>query len=139
MQQTFLMVKPDAVRRGLIGRIISRFEEKGFKMVAGKLMVIPEELAKKHYNEHEGRPYYEDLISFMTSGPVFAMVWEGNDIINLSRIMMGSTDPNKAIPGTIRGDFATLVNRNVIHGSDSPENAEREIQLFFNKYELGKG
>ncbi|MDD9148658.1 MULTISPECIES: nucleoside-diphosphate kinase [unclassified Sporolactobacillus] len=139
MQQTFLMVKPDAVRRGLIGRIVSRFEEKGFRMIAGKLMVIPEELAGKHYSEHEGKPFYPDLISFMTSGPVFAMVWEGNDIIELSRMMMGSTDPKKALPGTIRGDFATLVNRNVIHGSDSPESAEREIHLFFNENEFVKG
>ncbi|GGL47075.1 nucleoside-diphosphate kinase [Sporolactobacillus putidus] len=138
MQQTFLMVKPDAVRRGLIGRIVSRFEEKGFQMVAGKLMVIPEELARKHYSEHEGKPFYKDLISFMTSGPVFAMVWEGNDIIDLSRMMMGSTDPQKALPGTIRGDFANLVNRNVIHGSDSPESADREIHLFFDDHELVK-
>ncbi|RYM05393.1 nucleoside-diphosphate kinase [Sporolactobacillus sp. THM7-7] len=136
MERTFLMVKPDAVRRGLIGTIVSRFEAKGFKMIAGKLMVISDDLVKKHYQEHEGKPFYDDLIDFMTSGPVFAMVWEGEDVISLSRTMMGATDPKKALPGTIRGDFATLVNRNVIHGSDSPESAKREIKLFFNADEL---
>ncbi|RYL94885.1 nucleoside-diphosphate kinase [Sporolactobacillus sp. THM7-4] len=136
MERTFLMVKPDAVQRGLIGQIISRFESKGFKMIAGKLMIISKELAEKHYQEHKGKPFYEDLIEFMTSGPVFAMVWEGDNVIRLSRLMMGSTDPEKAQPGTVRGDFATLVNRNVIHGSDSPENAEREIRLFFEEREL---
>lgn len=136
MEQTFLMVKPDGVRRGLIGKIIARFEAKGFHMVAGKFMKISPELAAKHYHEHIGRPYYEDLIGFMTSGPVFAMVWEGEDVIKLSRWMMGSTDPEKALPGTIRGDYATRMNRNVIHGSDSPENAEREIHLFFKEEEL---
>lgn len=136
MERTFLMVKPDAVRRGLIGSIIARFEAKGFKMVAGKLMQISDELVKKHYYEHEGRPYYQDLTTFMTSGPVFAMVWEGEDVIKLSRFMMGSTDPEKAAPGTIRGDYATRMNRNVIHGSDSPENAEREIHLFFDEREF---
>lgn len=118
-----------------MGQIISRFESKGFRMVAGKFMVISEELAKKHYHEHEGRPYYHDLITFMTSGPVFAMVWEGENIVNLARLMMGPTDPEHAMPGTVRGDFATLVNRNVIHGSDSIENAEREIHLFFSDSE----
>ncbi|TGA98127.1 nucleoside-diphosphate kinase [Sporolactobacillus shoreae] len=136
MEQTFLMIKPDAVRRGLIGRIISRLESKGFHMVAGKFIVLPEDLVEKHYQEHEGRPYYQDLISFMTSGPVFAMVWEGDDIVNLARLMMGPTDPEKAAPGTIRGDFATRMNRNVIHGSDSLKSAEREIRLFFSEDEL---
>jgi nucleoside-diphosphate kinase len=131
MERTFLMVKPDAVKRGLIGQIITRFEAKGFRMVAGKLMNISAELAKKHYGEHEGKPYYDDLITFITSGPVFAMVWEGENVIRLARLMMGSTDPEKAAPGTIRGEFATHINRNVIHGSDSPDNAEREIGLFF--------
>ncbi len=131
MERTFLMVKPDAVKRGLIGQIITRFEAKGFRMVAGKLMNISAELAKKHYGEHEGKPYYDDLIAFITSGPVFAMVWEGENVIRLARLMMGSTDPEKAAPGTIRGEFATHINRNVIHGSDSPDNAEREIGLFF--------
>lgn len=138
MEQTFLMVKPDAVRRGLIGQIVSRFEAKGFHMIAGKLMVISDQLVRKHYKEHEGRPFYQDLITFMTSGPVFAMVWEGDNIIKLARQMMGSTDPEQAAPGTIRGDFATRVNRNVIHGSDSPESAEREIRLFFDKSEFAK-
>ncbi len=131
VERTFLMVKPDAVKRGLIGQIITRFEAKGFRMVAGKLMNISAELAKKHYGEHEGKPYYDDLIAFITSGPVFAMVWEGENVIRLARLMMGSTDPEKAAPGTIRGEFATHINRNVIHGSDSPDNAEREIGLFF--------
>ncbi|RYL93227.1 nucleoside-diphosphate kinase [Sporolactobacillus sp. Y61] len=136
MERTFLMIKPDAVRRGLIGQIIARFEAKGFKMVAGKLMNISDELVRKHYKEHEGRPFYQDLITFMTSGPVFAMVWEGDNIIKLSRLMMGTTDPEEATPGSIRGDFATKVNRNVIHGSDSSESASREIHLFFSEKEL---
>ncbi|WP_205006797.1 nucleoside-diphosphate kinase [Sporolactobacillus spathodeae] len=136
MEKTFLMVKPDAVQRGLIGTIIARFESKGFKLLAGKLMTISDTLVQKHYAEHQGKPFYADLVSFMTSGPVFAMVWEGEDIIQIARLMMGPTDPKKALPGTIRGDFATRMNRNVIHGSDSAESASREIGLFFDNSEL---
>ncbi|MFT8871133.1 MAG: nucleoside-diphosphate kinase [Sporolactobacillus sp.] len=134
-ERTFLMVKPDGVRRGLIGEIIGRFEAKGFKMVAGKLVQLSDETVRRHYAEHEGKSFYDDLLTFMTSGPVFAMVWEGEHIIELARLMMGATNPVQAAPGTIRGDYATLVNRNVIHGSDSPFSAAREISLFFSEGE----
>ncbi|WP_186577805.1 nucleoside-diphosphate kinase [Aquibacillus kalidii] len=136
MEKTFLMVKPDAVQRGLIGEIVARFEKKGFKLVGGKLMVITEELASQHYAEHKGKPFFQSLVDFITSGPVFAMVWEGEDIISTARQMMGKTKPNEALPGTIRGDLAVVMNKNVIHGSDSPESAEREIALFFSENEL---
>ncbi|MFX3617188.1 MAG: nucleoside-diphosphate kinase [Sporolactobacillus sp.] len=136
IQKTFLMVKPDAVKRGLIGQVVARFESKGFKLIAGKFIILSHEKVAEHYHEHKGKPFYEDLTTFMTSGPVFAMVWEGEDIIDLARLMMGPTDPKKALPGTIRGDFATKMNRNVIHGSDSEESAKREIRLFFNEQEL---
>ncbi|MEF3301804.1 nucleoside-diphosphate kinase [Paenibacillus sp. GYB003] len=136
MERTFLMIKPDGVQRGLIGEIVSRFERKGFTLVAAKLMVVPKEKAERHYAEHHGRPYYDDLMRFITSGPVFAMVWEGDQVIALSRIMMGKTNTLEAQPGTIRGDFAVHTNRNLIHGSDSPENAVREIAIFFEPHEL---
>ncbi|MDF2669063.1 MAG: Ndk2 [Paenibacillus sp.] len=136
MEKTFMMVKPDGVERGLIGEIVQRFERRGFQLVGSKLMQIPKELAEKHYEEHFGRPYYDDLMGFITSGPVFAMVWEGDQVIALSRIMMGKTNTLEALPGTIRGDFAIHTNRNIIHGSDSPENAEREIAIFFKPEEL---
>lgn len=103
MERTFLMVKPDGVQRGLIGRIISRFEDKGFQLVAGKLVQVTEEQAKRHYAEHEGKPFFDELVGFITSGPVFAMVWEGDDIINLSRMVIGKTKVTEALPGTIRG------------------------------------
>ncbi|MFK7695692.1 nucleoside-diphosphate kinase [Paenibacillus sp. HJGM_3] len=136
MERTFLMIKPDGVERGLIGEVVSRFERRGFQLVGCKLMQVSKELAEKHYAEHVGRPYYEDLMQFITSGPVFAMVWEGDQVIALSRIMMGKTNTLEAVPGTIRGDFAIHTNRNIIHGSDSPENATREINLFFRPEEL---
>lgn len=136
MERTFLMVKPDGVQRNLIGEILSRFEKKGFQMIGAKLMVIPTELAEEHYDEHKGKPFYKDLVNFITSGPVFAMVWEGEKVISTARKMMGSTNPIEATQGTIRGDFGVKVNHNVIHGSDSPESAEREINLFFHSKEL---
>jgi nucleoside-diphosphate kinase len=136
MERTFMMIKPDGVERGLIGEIVHRFERRGFQLVGSKLMQIPKEQAEKHYEEHVGRPYYDDLMQFITSGPVFAMVWEGDQVIALSRIMMGKTNTLEALPGTIRGDFAIHTNRNIIHGSDSLENAEREIAIFFQPYEL---
>lgn len=136
MERTFLMVKPDGVQRGLIGEIVHRFERKGFTLVAAKLMMVPKEKAEEHYAEHHGRPYYDDLMSFITSGPVFAMVWEGDQVIALSRIMMGKTNTLEAQPGTIRGDYAVHTNRNLIHGSDSPENAVREMAIFFEPHEL---
>ncbi|WP_166239372.1 nucleoside-diphosphate kinase [Paenibacillus turpanensis] len=136
MERTFLMVKPDGVQRGLVGEIVSRFERKGFQLVGGKLMNITREQAEKHYAEHLGKPFFEDLVSFITSGPVFGMVWEGDDVITISRMMMGKTNVLDSMPGTIRGDYAAHTNRNLIHGSDSPESAEREISNFFKPDEL---
>ncbi|MDT8860014.1 nucleoside-diphosphate kinase [Alkalihalobacillus sp. MEB130] len=136
MERTYLMVKPDGVQRNLIGEIVSRFEKKGFTLVGAKLMTISKELAETHYGEHKERPFFGELVSFITSGPVFAMVWEGNNVISTARTMMGSTNPAEAAPGTIRGDYGVQVSMNVIHGSDSPASAEREISLFFNENEL---
>ncbi|GAA4709046.1 nucleoside-diphosphate kinase [Brevibacillus fulvus] len=136
MEKTFLMVKPDGVQRNLIGEIVSRFEKKGFTLAAAKLMNVSRELAEKHYAEHKERPFFGELVDFITSGPVFAMVWEGNNVISTARGMMGKTNPADAAPGTIRGDFATSVGMNIIHGSDSPESAEREIALWFNDNEV---
>jgi nucleoside-diphosphate kinase len=136
MEKTFLMVKPDGVQRNLIGEIVSRFEKKGFQLVGAKLMQIPTELAEEHYSEHKERPFFGELVDFITSGPVFAMVWQGENVIATARAMMGSTNPKDAQPGTIRGDFGVTVGKNVIHGSDSPASAEREINLFFKPEEL---
>ncbi|KAB2333685.1 nucleoside-diphosphate kinase [Bacillus mesophilum] len=136
MQKTFLMVKPDGVQRNLIGEIVSRFEKKGFQLVGAKLMSIPKELAEEHYGEHKERPFFGELVDFITSGPVFAMVWEGENVIATARQMMGATNPKDAAPGTLRGDFGVIVGKNIIHGSDSPESAEREIGLFFKQEEL---
>jgi len=131
MERTFLMVKPDGVQRGLIGEIVSRFEKKGFKLVAAKLMTVSRELAEVHYAEHREKPFFEELVGFITSGPVFAMIWEGENVISVARQMMGKTNPADAAPGTIRGDYGISVGMNIIHGSDSPESAEREIKLWF--------
>jgi len=136
MEKTFLMVKPDGVQRGLIGEIVTRFEKKGLKLLAGKMMVVSEEQAKTHYIEHESKPFFDSLISYITSGPVFAMVWEGKDAIKLTRSMIGATKPTEAAPGTIRGDYAVEMSRNLIHGSDSAESAEREIANMFEPNEL---
>ncbi|WP_026694822.1 nucleoside-diphosphate kinase [Peribacillus kribbensis] len=138
MEKTFLMVKPDGVQRSLIGEIVSRFERKGFHLVGGKLMTIPQSLAEEHYGEHKERPFFGELVNFITSGPVFAMVWEGENVIATARQMMGSTNPKDAAPGTIRGDFGVTVSKNIIHGSDSPVSAEREIGLFFKEEELNQ-
>lgn len=136
MEKTFLMVKPDGVQRNLIGEIVNRFERKGYKLVAGKLMNISEELAKEHYGEHQDKPFFGELVEFITSGPVFAMVWEGENVIATGRKIVGATNPQEAEPGTIRGDFGVTVGKNIIHGSDSPESAEREINLFFEESEI---
>lgn len=138
MEKTFLMVKPDGVQRNLIGEIVSRFERKGFQLVGGKLMSISKELAEEHYGEHKERPFFGELVDFITSGPVFAMVWEGENVIATARQMMGSTNPKDAAPGTIRGDFGVTVGKNIIHGSDSSESAVREIGIFFNENELAE-
>lgn len=136
MEKTFIMVKPDGVQRSLIGEVVSRFEEKGFTLVGGKLMQISAELAQEHYGEHKERPFFGELVDFITSGPVFAMVWEGENVISVSRQMIGATNPQEANPGSIRGDYAVTVGKNIIHGSDSAESAAREIALFFKEEEL---
>ena len=136
MEQTFLMVKPDGVQRGLIGEIVNRFERKGFQLAGSKLMRISRELAERHYAEHKGKPFFESLVHFITSGPVFAMVWQGDQVIAISRLMIGKTNTTEALPGTIRGDYAVHTGMNIIHGSDSPESAAREIGLFFADEEL---
>ncbi|UOQ93582.1 nucleoside-diphosphate kinase [Halobacillus shinanisalinarum] len=136
MEKTFLMVKPDGVQRNLIGDITSRFEKKGYKLVGAKLMTIKQALAEEHYGEHSDKPFFGELVGFITSGPVFAMVWEGENVIATARQMMGATNPKDATTGTIRGDYGVTVGKNVIHGSDSSESAEREINLFFDESEL---
>lgn len=136
MEKTFLMIKPDGVQRQLIGKITQRFEDKGFQLIGAKLIHITKEQAEYHYAEHKERPFFGELVQFITSGPVFAMVWQGNNVIQLSRAMMGKTNPLDAAPGTIRGDFAVQTGNNIIHGSDSPESAEREIAHFFQADEL---
>ncbi len=130
-QQTLILVKPDGVRRRLIGEVISRIEAKGFDIREMKLFTVDEMLAKKHYAEHVDKPFFDDLVSFITSGPVVAMVVEGIDAVVGLRQIMGATDPLEAVPGSIRGDFATEIGENIVHGSDSPESAEREVNLFF--------
>ena len=137
-ERTFVMVKPDGVQRGLIGEIVSRLEDRGLKLVGAKFMRIDRELAEQHYGEHEDKPFFEDLVSFITSGPVMAMVWEGQDAVSQVRTMMGETDPAESPPGTIRGDLGLDLGRNVIHGSDDedPGANEREIELFFDENEL---
>ncbi|MBS3901816.1 MAG: nucleoside-diphosphate kinase [Dethiobacter sp.] len=136
MERTFLMIKPDGVQRNLVGEIIGRFEKKGFQLVGLKLLQISPELAAKHYGEHLGKPFYGELLEFITSGPVVAMVWQGLNAVAVARAMMGKTNPADAAPGTIRGDLAVFMGNNVVHGSDSPESAEREIELFFSTAEL---
>lgn len=129
--QTFVMVKPDGVKKGLVGEVIQRVEKKGLSIVSLKMLRISEELAMKHYGEHEGKPFFEELVSFITSGPVVAMVLEGDGVVGVVRKMIGVTDPKEAAPGTIRGDFALEIGENIVHASDSTESAIREINLFF--------
>lgn len=136
MEQTFLMIKPDGVQRNLIGSIVERLENKGFKIVGAKLMQVSDDLAKTHYKEHEDKPFYGELVDFITSGPVLAMVLEGESVIPTARLIVGSTNPQEAAPGTIRGDYGLTVAKNIIHGSDSEESAEREISLFFDEDEI---
>nr|NNM90581.1 nucleoside-diphosphate kinase [Bacilli bacterium] len=136
MERSFIMVKPDGVQRGLVGDIVRRFEQKGFKLVGAKLLSVSTELAQSHYAEHKERPFFGELVNFITSSPVFAMVWEGPNVIGVARSMMGKTNPADAPAGTIRGDYAVSVGMNIIHGSDSPESAAREIALWFSDAEL---
>jgi len=131
VEKTFIMVKPDGVQRGLVGEIVRRFESKGMKLVAAKLTNVSDELAGEHYAEHKERPFFGDLVRFITSSPVFAMVWEGDSVISLSRTMMGKTNPIDSAPGTIRGDYALTIGMNIVHGSDSTDSAAREIGLWF--------
>jgi nucleoside-diphosphate kinase len=130
-ERTFLMVKPDGVKRRLVGEVLSRVELKGYEIKELRLLTIDESLAKEHYSEHTDKPFFGELVSFITSGPVVAMVVEGPEAIDTVRRLMGATNPLQAAPGTIRGDYATLITQNVVHGSDGPESAAREIKLFF--------
>lgn len=136
MQQTFVLVKPDGVQRGLIGGIIQRLEQRGLKLVAAKFLQVPDELARTHYAIHIDKPFYEGLISYITAAPVMAMVWEGINAVDAVRQTMGATDPVKAAPGSVRHDFALMISRNLTHASDSVENANMEIALWFSPDEL---
>jgi len=136
VQRTFVMIKPDGVRRGLIGEIISRFEKRGMKIVAMKMVKMDRALAERLYEEHKGKSFFEELISYVTSGPVVAMVIEADEAVSVVRKMIGATDPKEALPGTIRGDYALSKAENVIHASDSPEKASREISIFFKENEV---
>lgn len=131
LEHTFVMVKPDGVRRGLVGEVISRLERKGLELTQARMLSIDEDLARRHYAEHVEKPFFGDLLTFIISGPVVAMQWSGESAISVCRTLMGATNPLDAAPGTIRGDFATIVTENIVHGSDGPESAERELALFF--------
>lgn len=136
MERTFLAIKPDGVQRKLISEIISRFETKGFTLVGLKFMNVSRELAEQHYGVHKERPFFGSLVNFITSGPVVAMVWEGDGVIAAARKVIGATNPLTAEPGTIRGDLGANIGRNLIHGSDAPETAQSEIALWFKEEEL---
>ena len=136
MKQTLVLLKPDALERGLVGEIISRLEGQGLKIVAVKMIWVDGALAKRHYAVHEGKPFFEGLVEFITSRPIIAAIFEGEDAVAVVRSAMGETDPARAAPGTIRGDLAQDIGRNLIHGSDSEETAEKEIDLFFSKSEI---
>ncbi|MDY6785701.1 MAG: nucleoside-diphosphate kinase [Cyanobacteriota bacterium] len=136
MERSFIMIKPDGVQRNLVGEVIKRFEAKGFTLVGLKLMSVPRELAEKHYDVHKERPFFKGLVEFICSSPVVAMVWEGEGVVASARKIIGATNPLNAEPGTIRGDYGIDVGRNLIHGSDAIETAQREIQLWFGEGEL---
>ncbi len=136
MERTLIIVKPDGVQRGLVGEIIGRLERRGLKLVGMKLMQVTNELAQTHYAEHVGKPFFEGLVSYITSSPVVVMVFEGKKAIETARNTIGATNPANATPGTIRGDLAVEIGRNLIHGSDGPESAAREISIFFKPEEL---
>jgi nucleoside-diphosphate kinase len=125
------MIKPDGVRRGLVGEVISRLERKGLTLVRMRMLTIPEEMAKLHYGEHAREAFFGELVSFITGGPVVAMEWSGPSAVAVARSLMGGTNPLDAAPGTVRGDFGTVITENIVHGSDSPASAERELALFF--------
>jgi nucleoside-diphosphate kinase len=136
LERTLIIVKPDGVERGLIGPILARFEQRGLKIVGLKLMAVSDELARKHYAVHEGKPFFEPLIAYITSAPVVVIVLEGPQAIQAARSTIGATRPVEAVPGSIRGDFGMMVGRNLVHGSDSPENAAAEVALWFDASEL---
>lgn len=136
LERTLIIIKPDAVERGLIGEIVTRFERRGLRIAAMKMMQIDDDLARRHYAIHEGKPFYEPLIRYITSSPVVAMVLEGSDAIEVVRRTMGATDPAEAAPGTIRADFSLEIGRNLVHGSDGPETAAFEVSLFFEEDEI---
>lgn len=136
MERTFIMIKPDGVQRNLVGEVVSRFERKGFTLVGMKLMSVSRELAEKHYDVHKDKPFFGGLVDFITSGPVVAMVWEGDGVVASARMIIGATNPISSPPGTIRGDFGITIGRNLIHGSDAVETAQREIALWFHEAEL---
>jgi nucleoside-diphosphate kinase len=138
MEQTLVLVKPDGVEQRLIGEIISRFEKRGFIIKALKMLVMSEQQAQAHYAEHQGKSFFRDLVLFITSGPIVAMVVQGEEAVKIVRMMMGTTNPSESLPGTIRGDFATQISRNIIHGSDSKLSAEREIAIYFTEQEIVK-
>jgi nucleoside-diphosphate kinase len=130
-ESTFVMVKPDGVRRGLVGEVISRLESKGMTLDKMRMLTIDEDLASRHYAEHVDKPFYGELAAFITSGPVVAMQWSGESAVVVARTLMGTTNPAEAAPGTIRGDFGMIITENIVHGSDSPASAERELGLYF--------
>ena len=136
MERTFIMIKPDGVQRRLVGEVIGRFERKGFTLVGMKLMAVSRELAEKHYDVHRDKSFFPGLVDFITSSPVVAMVWEGDNVVASARTLIGATNPISADPGTIRGDLAVTIGRNLIHGSDAIETAQREIALWFQETEL---
>jgi nucleoside-diphosphate kinase len=136
IQRTLILAKPDAVSRGLTAEILRRIEMRGYLVIGLKLMQLDGERARKHYGEHEGKPFFQGLVDFITSGPIVAMVVEGQDAIDGMRQMIGATNPLQAAPGTIRADYAQNIGRNLVHGSDSHESAEREIKIFFNDSEI---
>ncbi|MBA2725929.1 MAG: nucleoside-diphosphate kinase [Actinobacteria bacterium] len=131
MQKTFVMVKPDGVRRKLVGEVLRRIEDKGYEITAMKMFTIDKELAQQHYGEHSERPFFDELVSFITSGPVVALTVEGSEAVAAMRLIMGATNPIEATPGSIRGDLASVIGENLVHGSDSTGSAERELGLFF--------
>lgn len=135
-EKSFIMAKPDAVQRGLVGQIISRFEARGYKLIAIRTLVPTEALLRQHYEDLVEKPFFKHIVAFMTSGPVVAMVWEGKNIVKNGRTMLGATDPSASAPGTIRGDFGIDTSRNICHGSDSVESANREIKLWFDEKDI---
>lgn len=135
-ETSLVLIKHDAVQRGLIGEVISRFERKGLQLTGMKMLHMTKEMASRHYAEHQGKGFYDELVEFITSGPIIAMAWKGNEAISIIRKLLGATNPKDAAPGTIRGDFALFMSNNGVHASDSPESAARELAIFFSKEEI---